>query len=188
MTVCAVQEAQIGQDVPNIFIQARLDAGFKSRGKAVEFVKVCEKTLTRIETNQKTPNPDEIISMVEAYDLEKLYYIYCEDICPVGQKIMAKSEDCDLSNATIKILRVIKEICGHLDRMVEIAEDNIITDDEIPDLVRIVGKIFTLGSHLNTYKRRVSKDVRIVDLLNDCRKKQKPLAAAVTGRRVGLNF
>ncbi|MEG6521098.1 hypothetical protein [Desulfotomaculum sp. 1211_IL3151] len=152
---------RLPQQCKNVYMLARIGAGFKSRADASEFLPIGERTLAKIETGEKVPSPEEISVMADTYNRQKLLYEYCSELCPVGKQIAVKPEEKDLSGSTIGLLRWIKEVQGDLERLVEIAEDNRITPDEVPDLVITMDKISALWKSIVTYKFYVDCVARI---------------------------
>lgn len=65
----------------NIYRQARIQAGFRSRLEAAEHIPIGERTLARIEGGKKIPSPDEVSAMAKVYGRE-VACRYCEN-CPV---------------------------------------------------------------------------------------------------------
>ncbi len=76
---------------PNVYMMARLGAGYRSREKAVANLPISETTLTRIESGRKEPSVDEITAMARTYGRYDLLHEYCLDICPVGKEINKKN-------------------------------------------------------------------------------------------------
>jgi len=69
----------------NIYRQARIKAGFRSRLEAAEKIFIGEKTLARIEAGKRTPTPDEVAVLAKAYGRE-VACRYCSS-CPVKNYI-----------------------------------------------------------------------------------------------------
>ena len=192
MPVCNVYGGQICQSAHpqemNIYMEARLMAGFKNRDDASEVLPIGVTTLTRIEGGKRKPTDEEVCAMADKYDQDRLIYFYCEEQCAVSKRIRENSEEKDLCGSTLCLTNSFRSAEKHLSRMSEIADDNDISDDEIEDLTVIADRLITLESRIQTYLRRVNKRLRIAKILQQRRQKEKPFATVVAERRVGLSF
>lgn len=83
----SVQTKSVSIRRPNMYMLARLSAGYRSRETAVNDLPMSESTLARIELGKKDPTANEIVSMARAYGRQDLLRLYCSKICPVGKEI-----------------------------------------------------------------------------------------------------
>jgi len=192
MPVCNVYGGQICQNAHpqemNIYMEARLMAGFKSRKDACEVLPIGDTTLTRIESSKRKPTDEEVCIMADKYEQDRLIYFYCQEQCTISQRIREKSEEKDLCGSTLGFMNSFRDTEKCISRMSEIADDNQITDDEIEDLKVIVNRLITLESRIHTYLRRANEKLRIAKILQQRRQKQKPLASVAAERRANYNF
>lgn len=144
-------------------MEARLKANIPSRAEAVEYLPFEKSTLDRIEGGKRQPTPDEIDKMAEFYGQEGLLYEYCSGVCPIGRKIAVKPKEKDLSGATIGLLKWVGDVQKDLGRILEIAEDNKVTADEIPDLTLIMDKLHAMWQSIATYKLYVNKALKEIE-------------------------
>ncbi len=163
----------VSKAADNMYAIARLNAGFTSRDKAAEGLPFCARTLAEIELGE-TPTPDQVNYMAIRYNHNTLTAWYCAEECPIGQRYAHRVEEKDLSGATIGLLKGFNAAKKYIERLIEIAEDNAITDDEIPDLTEIMEQILALEEYIDAYKLRVAKVIPI-DKMIQRRKNKKTL-------------
>ena len=81
------------KSMDNPYYQARLraaerDTAYESRMSAGALVGISSTRLYQIERGLQQPHRDELIIMAEEYDAPELLELYCEAVCPVGQRCM----------------------------------------------------------------------------------------------------
>lgn len=134
------------KDSENIYLRCRKDAAkynerLKSRENAAELLGVSVSSLANYELGvTKVIPPDVIIMMADLYNAPQLKTIYCANECPIGKGAPIATEVKSIEQVTIKLLKSLspEKIDEIKERLVDIAEDGVIGDDEKPDLAQIV--------------------------------------------------
>lgn len=130
----------------NVFYLARKEAETRndrlgSREGVQEETGIDRTRLARIESGVLDPYPEEVLLLAQLYDAPQLCNHYCSQLCPLGQKTIPPCELLQIDRLTIKVLHAMKEAEGVEDDMVDIVQDGVITDDELPRLEEITTRL-----------------------------------------------
>ena len=93
--------------------------------------------IEKIENEKSYPHPDEILAMADCYKNPSLCNYYCSHECPIGQEYVPEVTAKDLSVITLEMLSTLNTLSKERDRMIDIAADGKVTEDEITDFLRI---------------------------------------------------
>ncbi|WP_352397239.1 XRE family transcriptional regulator [[Clostridium] aminophilum] len=90
--------------------------------------------LEKLENETLEAHPEDIMIMADIYDSPELCNYYCTKKCPIG-KMYVPSVDTihDLPQITVELLSKLNALNREKDRMIDIAADGAIGDDEIED-------------------------------------------------------
>ena len=121
----------------NPFQLARESLGL-SREKASESLQILTpERIEKIENEKTNPYPEEILAMADGYQMPDLCNYYCSNVCPIGQIYVPEVKTKDLSRIVLEMIASLNRITDKKDRLIEIAADGNISNDEIDDLIRI---------------------------------------------------
>ncbi len=121
------------QKTPPAYLrEARLSAGYVSRGTAATRVPFSPETIGRHERGEVEVEPSDAVIYAECYERPDLLPRYCAD-CPVGQQMGRKVNDRDLPLATLRIRRLIDDGQDVASRLEQIAFDGVIDAQERAD-------------------------------------------------------
>ena len=83
--------------------------------------------------------PPERIERIEneKYKRPSLCNYYCSQHCPIGQQYVPEVEIKELSAIVLEMLASLNTVEKEKDRLIEIAADGTIDDDEVEDFIRI---------------------------------------------------
>ena len=98
---------------------------------------IAPERLERIENEKVSPYPEEILTMAEVYKRPSLCNYYCSQHCPIGQQYVPEIEVKELSSIVLEMLASLNSINKRKDRLIEIAADGKIDNDEIDDFIYI---------------------------------------------------
>lgn len=93
--------------------------------------------IERIENEKVSPYPEEILIMAEKYKRPSLCNYYCSQQCPIGQQYVPEVEIKELSSIVLEMLASLNSVNKKKDRLIEIAADGKIDNDEIDDFIYI---------------------------------------------------
>ena len=93
--------------------------------------------IEKIENERSLPHPDEVLVMSQKYKKPSLCNYYCSNECPIGKEYVPEVQIKELSAIVIEMLASLNSVNKTKDRLIEIAADGVISDDEIDDFIHI---------------------------------------------------
>ena len=93
--------------------------------------------IEKIENERSLPYPDEVLAMAEKYRQPNLCNYYCANQCPIGQQYVPEIQIKDLSQIVLEMLASLNAMNSKKERLIEIAADGKISNDEIDDFIHI---------------------------------------------------
>lgn len=115
--------------------------------------------IEKIESEKSAPHPEEILKMADAYKNPSLCNYYCSHECPIGQEYVPEVQAKDLSVITLEMLSTLNTLSMEKDRLIEIAVDGQITEDELPDFKKIQSDLNTMSQAIDSLKLWVNKTI-----------------------------
>lgn len=148
----------------NVWYEARMEAAkwndkLLSRAGAAEELNMSEDAVKDAELGLNKCMPvDKAVLMADLYRKPELRNYYCLHECPIGRTLAISDEAPWLERVTVKLLKNLRveDLEGVKDRLVDIAEDGRISDDEKPALEEIL-----------TYLDRLSKTVSELRIIGE---------------------
>lgn len=130
----------------NVWYQARINAAMgneklSSRFGAAEAMGLSEDAVKSAELGLYKSMPVEnAVLMADCYNAPELLNYYCLNECPIGCGRPISSEVVGIDRVTVKLLKSLKieELSSVKDKLIDIAADGIISEDELLDLKEIV--------------------------------------------------
>lgn len=143
--------------VGNVYYEARKKAAMyndrlSSREGAAEALGISPSTLADYELGLTKFVPVEnVIRMADVYNAPQLKPHYCKNVCPIGCEMPVATEETSIELATLRMLKALDEgkIDEVKDRLVEIASDGVIDDDEKADFKKIMGFLDKLSHSIS---------------------------------------
>ena len=137
----------------NVWYEARMEAAkwddrLLSRAGAAELLNMSEDSVRAAELDLNKCMPvDKAVLMADLYRKPELRNYYCIHECPIGRTLAISEETPCLERVTVKLLKSLKmdEIGAIKDKLIDIAEDGKITDDEKPELQEILDYLENLS-------------------------------------------
>lgn len=106
--------------------------------------------IEKIENERLVPHPFDILEMANGYRCPELCNHYCVNECPIGQKYVPELHIKDLSQIVLEMVNSLNSLDKDKNRLVEIAVDGQISNDEIDDFIHIQKELerisITIGS------------------------------------------
>lgn len=103
------------------------------------------------------PTPYDIIQMADAYGRPDLCNYYCSHKCEIGHRYVPEVEVSDLSNIILETIASLNEINPLTTRLIQIARDGKISDDEIKDFAFISNKLDEISLAIDSLNLWVDK-------------------------------
>lgn len=147
----------------NIFYKARCKASthneqLSSREGAADIMSIDRGRLYRIERGITNPYPEEIHLMADLYHAPELRNYYCKNCCPLGEDV-PEADVNELDRIVIKALASFQKLDNTKESLLDIAEDGIISEDEKPELKKIIKNLEELEVVTQNLKIWVKKNL-----------------------------
>lgn len=141
----------------NVWYEARMDAAkwndkLSSRAGAAEALNMSEDAVKDAELGLSKCMPvDKAVLMADLYNAPQLKCYYCNHECPIGRTMPISAESLDIDRVTVKLLKNLRvsDLEEVKDKLIDIADDGKITDDEKPELKNILSYLDDLAKTLS---------------------------------------
>lgn len=134
---------------------AKWDTRLCSREGAAELLGMSVSSVSDAELGlTKCMPPDKAVLMADLYKAPHLLNYYCLHECPIGCDRPVSADVLSIERVTVKLLREMKveRLADIKDRLLEIAADGSISDDEISDLKQITEYLESLSKTVSELK------------------------------------
>ncbi|WP_283682743.1 XRE family transcriptional regulator [Parablautia sp. Marseille-Q6255] len=147
----------------NMFCQARYAAAkfnerLSSREGAAEELGVDRTRLARIELGSTIPYQEEVLLMADCYKAPELKGNYCREMCPLG-KNMPKIENEGLDRISLRMVSSLRKINEAKETLLDITTDGIISDEEKPDLEKIIKTLDEVNELTQNLKNWIARNL-----------------------------
>ena len=139
----------------NIYKIARRAAGYTQEA-AAEMMNLSVESLRAYETGRRIPAGDVVLQMVICYNAQRLAVQHLQETNTLFNSVVPHLEDRSMLEVAVRIynrLRSFQED-NRLDRLLAIAEDGVIDDQERPefeDIIADLRQIFQSGLELDVF-------------------------------------
>ena len=136
----------------NIYFQSREEAGL-TRAQASEIMGfISESRIEKIESEKTTVQPEDVVAMAEAYKKPSLCNYYCSHECRIGEAYVPEIKLSSLAEISLGILSSINSLNQQKDRLIEIASDGKINEDEVTDFLLTQSRLEKLSLSIDSLK------------------------------------
>ena len=121
----------------SIWQTTREDLGL-TREKAGELVPgFSPERIEKIENGRTQIQPEDALLLAEYYKAPALVNYYCCNECPIGESHAVRAESKELTQIAVETLNAVNQMSRIKDRLLEIAEDGKVCNDELEDFMKI---------------------------------------------------
>ena len=160
----------------NIYFLAREELGL-TRAEAADLISgVTEDRIEKIENERVAPQPFDVLKMSEGYKKPSLCNYYCSHECPIGDKYVPEVQIKELSTIVLEMLSSLNSVNKTRERLIDIAADGEITEDEIDDFIYIQNELERISITVETlqlWAEKMLADGIIDETLYNARKHRK---------------
>lgn len=162
----------------NVWYEARMEAAkwddrLYSREGAADRLGMSPSAVADTELGQsKCMPPDKAVLMADLYKAPHLLNHYCLHECPIGKDRPVSEEVVPIERVTVKILKGMKlnRLDDIKDRLLDIAADGKVSEDEIDDLLEITSYLEDVAKSISELK--IITDMAIKRGRNRCQTKR----------------
>ena len=153
-----------------IYQICREEAGLTRSEASEKMTAVSDSRIEKIEYEMQDPTPYDIIQMADAYQRPDLCNYFCSHKCEIGHRYVPEIEVSDLSDIILETIASLNEINPLTTRLIQIARDGKISDDEMKDFAFISQKLDEVSLAIDSLNLWVDKTASQkglnIDLLN----------------------
>lgn len=125
----------------NIYFRTREKLGLTREEASLLLETMAPERIEKIENERTIPHPDEVLLMAEKYKSPQLCNYYCANECPIGKQYVPEVKIKDLSAITLEMLASLNSMHKKQERLIEIAADGKISNDELDDFINIQSEL-----------------------------------------------
>lgn len=149
-----------------------------TREKAAELMDgISDSKIEKIEYELQELTPYDIVQMADCYKRPDLCNYYCSHKCAIGERYVPEVEVSELSSIILETIASLNEINPLTGRLIQIARDGKITDDEIKDFAFISQKLDEVSLAIDSLNLWVDKTASEnglnIELLNETKETLK---------------
>ena len=145
-----------------------------TRDKASEQMEyISADRIEKIESGRSLPHPDEILAMASCYKKPGLCNYYCSHECPIGIRYIHEVEDKDLPRIVLEMLASLNMVEKERDRLIDIAVDGEISEDEYKDFNSIRDKLVSLSHSVESLKLWIENTIARGELDREAMRQQE---------------
>ena len=161
----------------NIYQIYREERGLTREKASEQMPGISASRIEKIEYELQEPTPYDVVQMADCYKRPDLCNYYCSHKCAIGDRYVPEVEITELSNIILETIASLNEINPLTSRLIQIARDGKITDDEIQDFAVISQKLDEIPlavDALNLWVDKTASENNInVELLNKEKEKSR---------------
>lgn len=121
----------------NIYQISRENMGYSREAAAEQLRFISADRIDKIENEKTLPHPEEVLAMADNYKNPSLCNYFCSHECPIGMEYVPEIRAKELSQITLEMLATLNKLAREKERLIEITVDGELTEDEIPDFLKI---------------------------------------------------
>ena len=125
----------------NIYFRKREELNLTREEASLLLETMAPERIEKIENERTIPHPDEVLLMAEKYKSPQLCNYYCANECPIGKQYVPEIKIKDLSAITLEMLASLNSMHKKQERLIEIAADGRISNDELDDFINIQSEL-----------------------------------------------
>lgn len=138
---------------------------------------ISDSRIEKIEYELQEPTPYDIIQMADCYKRPDLCNYYCSHKCAIGSRYVPEIAMSELSTIILETIASLNDINPLTSRLIQIARDGKISDDEIKDFAYISKKLDDVSlaiDSLNLWVDKTASENNLnIELLNEEKEKLK---------------
>ena len=141
----------------NIYQLCREEQGLTREKASEQMTGVSASRIEKIEYELQEPTPYDVVQMADCYKKPELCNYYCSHKCSIGDRYVPEVEVSELPNIILETISSLNEINPLTGRLIQIARDGRITDDEIHDFAFISNKLDEISLAIDSLNLWVDK-------------------------------
>lgn len=125
----------------NIYQTSRENMGYSRDAASEQLGFISSDRIDKIENEKTVHHPEEVLAMADTYKNPSLCNYFCSHECPIGREYVPEVRTKELSQITLEMLATLNKLAREKERLIEITVDGELTEDEIPDFLKIKNEL-----------------------------------------------
>lgn len=136
----------------NVYQLSREAKGLSREAAGAEMIYLSPDRIEKIESGRSAPHPDEVLAMERCYHNPELSNYFCTHECPIGMKYEPEAQLRALPHAAMELLAALGDLEGEKNRLIAIAADAAVTEDERAAFDEIRAKLTRLETAIRALR------------------------------------
>lgn len=143
----------------NMYYVYREKKGYTREQASEKMEFISASRIEKIDNEKSIAHPEEVLAMSKCYDAPEMCNLYCAHECPIGKETVPEIEVKDISQLTLEMLVSLNSLNRDKDRLMEIAVDGVISDDELADFNAIRQKLADISAAIDSLDLWTKKNI-----------------------------
>ena len=143
----------------NMYYVYREKKGYTREQASEKMEFISASRIEKIDNEKSIAHPEEVLAMSKCYDAPEMCNLYCAHECPIGKETVPEIEVKDISQLTLEMLVSLISLNKDKDRLMEIAVDGVISDDELADFNAIRQKLADISAAIDSLDLWTKKNI-----------------------------
>ena len=132
-----------------------------TREKASDLMQslISPEKLEKIENGKTVIQPEDIVLLADCYKSPSLCNYYCTKECAIGREHIAEIPEKDLPHITVEMLHSLNLLNIEQNRLIEIAEDGAVANDELEDFMKIKAILDKMALSVSSLQLWIDKTI-----------------------------
>lgn len=144
----------------NMYYVYREKMGYTREQAAEEMEFISASRIEKIDNEKTLAHPEEVLAMSKCYNAPEMCNLYCSHECPIGKETVSEIEIKDISKLTLEMIVSLNSLEKDKDRLMEIAVDGVISEDEMADFTAIREKLAEISGAIDSLELWTKKNVK----------------------------
>jgi len=134
----------------NMYYEFREKMGYTREQAAEKMDFISASRIEKIDNEKSLAHPEEVLEMSKCYNAPEMCNLYCAHECPIGKETVPEVEVKDITKLTLEMLVSLNSLEQDKNRLMEIAVDGVISEDEISDFEKIRHKLSEISMAIDS--------------------------------------
>ncbi len=143
----------------SVYQQAREEANYTRAEASEKMEYVSDDRIDKIERGVIEPKAEDVLAMATCYHRPDLCNYFCSHQCRIGREYVPEVKMQDLSRIVLEAIASLNRLDEEKNRIIEIAVDGTITEDEYSDFSRIQEELNNVSMAIAALQLWVDKSV-----------------------------
>lgn len=150
----------------NVYFTSREKMNYSRETAAEKLQFISADRIEKIENERSMPHPEEVLAMAGCYKNPSLCNYFCSHDCPIGKEYVPEVKAKELAQITLEMLATLNKLTKEKDRLIEITVDGQLSEDEMPDFIKIKEELEKMSLAIDSLNLWVDNTIAAGNLEN----------------------